>query len=439
MLLNLQTELDTSIRSRIPLDRVAVIILGGGKGTRLEPLTLTRCKPAISFGGRYTLIDVPISHSLTSGLSKIFVIGQYLAYSLQKHLFQTYLYHGVSQDQIQFLVPEERAGEKVWFNGTADAVRKNLPYFDQVSADYFLILSGDQLYNINFQHMINFALDTDADMVVASQPVNKKDATRMGLLKTQHGGSKIIDFHEKPKEDVILDSFDTDPETLHAMGYDGNNGRSYLGSMGIYLFKRQAMFDLLKEDTREDFGMHLITTQMKKGKTHAYLYDGYWEDIGTIDSYFRANLALTRPDPNGLNLYDEGSQIITKRYSLPGMQITGGDIKEALICEGSIIEAKEVRHSVIGVRSLIGRNTTVRDSIIIGNDAYEINGKRPGIGTDCHLERAILDENVTLGNGVTLVNQKGHENFTSPDGKVVVKDGIMIIPRGTVIPDNYVF
>lgn len=430
----------------VPLDRVAVIILGGGEGKRLEPLTKARCKPAISFGGRYSLIDIPISHSLTSGLSKIFVIGQYLAYTLQKHLFQTYLYHGISQDQIQLLVPEERGGQKIWYKGTADAVRQNLDYFSEISADYFLILSGDQLYNINFQKMINFGIEVNAGMLIATQPVNKKDATRMGLLKIEHGGSKIVDFIEKPNEEEVLRQYYTDTYTLHGLGFDGDNGRNYLGSMGIYFFKRQVLFDLLREDPREDFGKHLIQSRLKKRDVHAFLYDGYWEDIGTIESYYNANLALTRESKGGLQCYDEGSRIITKRYNLPGVQLSECKIKDALICEGSIVRGAEISHSVLGIRSMIGQGTVIRDSILMGNEYYKrpplLTGEpahMPGIGKNCHIERAIIDENVIIGDNVTLVNQKGHENYDSPDGLIVVRDGIIVIPRGTNIPDNYVF
>nr|NGX53671.1 Glucose-1-phosphate adenylyltransferase [Chlamydiota bacterium] len=277
MLVNFDTSGDPNSKNQpdlVPLDRVAVIILGGGEGKRLSPITKTRCKPVVSFGGRYSLIDVPVSHSLTTGLQKIFVIGQYLAYTLQKHLFQTYLHHGILQNQIQLLVPEERNGQKIWYRGTADAVRQNLDYFSEVAADYFLILSGDQLYNINFREMINFGVENDAGMVIAAQPVKTKDASRMGILKVKPGDSQVLDFVEKPKEQAILDRFYTDDLTLHQMGASSSDGRPYLGSMGIYLFKRQTLFDLLLKDPREDFGKHLIRTQMEKKDVHAYLYDG---------------------------------------------------------------------------------------------------------------------------------------------------------------------
>nr|MCH9704107.1 NTP transferase domain-containing protein [Chlamydiota bacterium] len=221
----------------LSLDRVCVIVLAGGKGSRLEPLTQTRCKPAVSFGGRYSLIDVPISHSLSSGLTNIYVVGQYLSYSLANHLSRTYLNYGVQQRRIQLLTPEERAGEKIWYEGTADAVRQNLHYFSDIAADYFLILSGDQLYNIDFHEMIEFGLRTDASMVVATQPVAEKDAKRMGIMRLAHGSSQVIDFVEKPQEREVLQKYAADDFTLNRMGFDGDN-RNYLGSMGIYLMKR---------------------------------------------------------------------------------------------------------------------------------------------------------------------------------------------------------
>ncbi|MCH9608655.1 MAG: Glucose-1-phosphate adenylyltransferase [Chlamydiales bacterium] len=424
----------------VPLDRVAVIVLGGGEGKRLSPLTKTRCKPAISFGGRYSLIDVPISHSLSSGLSKIFVIGQYLSYTLQKHLFQTYLHYGMAQNQIQLLVPEEREGERIWYNGTADAVRKNLQYFSEVDADYFLILSGDQLYNINFQELIHFGIEKDASMLVASQLVKKKDAKRMGLMKVGKDGSQVVEFCEKPQDDALLEHFRTD---------QGEGEKAFLGSMGIYLFKRESLFNLLKEDSREDFGKHLIRTEMKKGSVHTYMYNGYWEDIGTIDSYYHANLALTHPckdSQTGLQCYDESSQLITRSYHLPGSQITSCHINKALICEGSTIEASEVTQSVIGVRSQIGQGCTIRDSILMGNEYYHRpsyqlgkEGKDPGIGENTLISKAIIDENVTIGKGVKLINQHGYEEFDALDGLVHVRDGIIIVPRGKHIPDHYIF
>jgi glucose-1-phosphate adenylyltransferase len=415
----------------------------------IESLTLSRCKPAISFGGRYSLIDIPISHSLTTGLSKIFVVGQYLAYTLQKHLFQAYLLHGIAQNHIQLLVPEEREGKKVWYNGTADAIRQNITYFSEVPADYFLVLSGDQLYNINFQKMINFGVEVDAGMLIAAQPVNKKEAMRMGVLKIEHGGHRIFDFYEKPQEEAVFERFYTDEFTLDRLGYEGSHNKPYPGSMGIYLFKRQVLFELLQRDSREDFGKHLIQTQMEQKNVHAFLYDGYWEDIGTIEAYYGANLALTRMEDSrktGLQCYDETELIMTKGYNLPGAKIGHCTLDHAILCEGSIVAADSITHSIVGVRSVIGEGTTIRDSIIMGNEFYErppmMPGEsplRPRIGKKCQIEKTIVDENVTIGDSVQLVNREGHVDLDTPDGLVVVRNGIIVIPRGTRIPDNYTF
>lgn len=435
---------NTKTNSGISLDRVAVIILGGGEGKRLAPLTNFRCKPAITFGGRYSLIDVPISHSISSGLNKIFIIGQYLAYSLQKHLFQTYLNYGSAQNQIQFLVPEERKGERIWYKGTADAVRKNLEYFSEVQADYFLILSGDQLYNINFQEMIRYGMELDASMLIAAQPVGEKDAKRMGVMKIQKGSSHVVEFCEKPQEQAILDHFKTDEKTLESLGSSLVDQRSILGSMGIYFFKKRALFDLLHEDSREDFGKHLIRTEMKRGNVHAFIYDGYWEDIGTIESYYQANLLLThqcKDNRKGLQCYNESNQLITKSYNLPGAQISKCKINEALICEGSVVESDEITQSVIGVRSILHQGSMIRNSILMGNSSYgSINEARLyGIGENTLISKAIIDENVTIGKGVRLVNQNDYIDFDSSDGIIHVREGITIVPRGTYIPDYYSF
>lgn len=447
-----QTSQESGLISRgvLPLDRVGVIVLAGGEGKRLEPLTHFRCKPAMPFGGRYALIDVPISHALSSGLRKIYVIGQYMASSLQRHLNQTYFSYGVAQMQIEMLVPEQRDGKQIWYQGTADAIRQNLHYFAELPVDYFLILSGDQLYNINFQSMIRFGLEMDAKMVIAAQPVAEKEASRMGVLKIEAGGTKLVDFYEKPKDPNTLGAFHTSSASLYNLGFDGSGGKSYLGSMGIYFFRRQALFDLLLQDGRDDFGKHLILTQMNKGDTHVYLYDGYWEDIGTIESYYNANLALARATSDRKSsflLYNEHQPIYTKFSALPSAKVSGTNIQQSLIADGSQVNAKDVINSIVGIRSVIKERTSLRDCILIGNEAYEFmeldsQKKRfPGIGEGCVISRTIIDENVSIGNNVRLENLKRHIHYDSPSGtpQLFVRDGIIIVPRGAHIPDNFVF
>lgn len=396
------------------LKQVAVVILGGGEGKRLFPLTIDRCKPAVSFGGRYSLIDIPISHAIASGLDRIYVIGQHLAFSLKAHLLEAY--DRDFKGRIHFLTPQENQV----YEGTADAIRKNLRVFKELDVEYFLVLSGDQLYNIDFQKMLEFAIESDASMVIAAQKVEEAEARRMGLLRLE--GTCLVDFVEKPKEQKVLDAF--------ALA-----SKSYLGSMGIYIFKKQALVQLLEEDKRADFGMHLITTEMKKKCVHAYCYQGYWEDVGTILSYYTANLALTQDNLRaGLDCYDQSKQIVTKNYHLPGAKVHHCLTHSSLLCEGTIIEADEVHNSIIGVRLIVGAGSYIEDSILMGNSYYG-----PKIGTDVKICNSIIDHDVHIGNHVRLINQRGYQNYDHPDHLLFVRDGIMIVPNHITLPNNFIF
>lgn len=418
-------------------DDVAVIILCGGEGKRLSPLTKSRCKPAVSFGGRYKLVDVPISHALTSGLSEIFIIGQYLAKSLKQHVLKTYS-NRFTNSALHFLVPEKEDGRTVWYKGTADAIRQNLKKFRESKAKYFLILSGDQLYNINFSDMIFYAKQRKTSLVIAAQPVSEKDASRMGVLRINSETHLILDFYEKPQTQVILDKFKV---------YDSIE-KPFLGSMGIYLFCREVLFDLLLEDPREDFGQHLIQTQIKKNNVSSYLYDGYWADIGTIDSYYKANLELTKKPfskSSGLSCHKNINIIFNKHHHLPGAIISNSVLNQSLLCEGVVVDSCKINRSIVGVRTVVNKNSVIHDSIILGNDYYDyelVNSKSPyhlGIGSNCIINKTIVDENVRIGSGVRLVNKKKLQHFDSPDGLFFIRDGIIIIPKGTTIPNNYRF
>ena len=422
---------------------IASIILAGGKGTRLFPLTLKHSKPAVSYGGRYRLIDIPISNSLNSNIRQIFVIGQYLTSELQHHLSQTYQFDHFFPGSLDLLTPEELpTGEKLWFNGTADAIRKNADKIFKAPMDYFLILSGDQLYNINFYKMLSFAIEKDADLTIASTPVNSFDATRMGLLKTDKK-SYVTDFHEKPKETSILDKFKVPPDFLQKCSMQPcktlHGETTHLGSMGIYIFKRQALESILKEKGN-DFGKELIPTQLKTGKTAAFIYDGYWEDIGTIASYYNSTMALNSAPSSGLKTYDEENPIYTRTNHLPGTKINNTNLSKSIICEGGLIQAKEIKNCVIGLRSNIKKGTVIHDSILIGNDFYA----RPKhqnlpdnfeIGENCLIKKAIIDEHVQIGNNVKLINKENLQNY---DGKnIYIRDGIIIVPAGSIISDNF--
>jgi len=408
-------------------ERVASVVLAGGQGTRLFPLTQCRCKPAVAFGGRYRLIDIPLSNSLNSKIPYIFVVSQYFASHLNQHLAETY--HGdlFKPSLIKTLCPEETPQRKVWFEGTADAVRQNLSHLLETPADYFLILSGDQLYNMDYAEILRFAMDTHADVVISAIPVKEAEAKRMGLLKTS-SSLEVTEFIEKPQDAEVLRRFLL-PDATH-----------YLGSMGIYVFKRSALISLLKEKG-EDFGRHLLPAQVRLGKTYAFVFNGYWEDIGTIASYYEANLALTMHQ-NCLDIYNEKFPIYTHPAHLPSPMIKHTLVKNSLLSEGSIIEADEVSHCLLGLRSFIKKGTVIKDTVVVGNQtyiptAYQNLPKEFSIGEGCVIQKAIIDEHVFIGNRVQLTNQKNLQHMEGKNG-VFIRDGIIIVTTGTSLPDGFV-
>lgn len=431
---------DTGLHSS-EMRSVASIILGGGEGTRLHPLTLTRCKPAITFGGKYRLIDVPISNSIHSNCYKIFVLTQFLSSSLHHHIFQTYMQGGRTAGMIEVLTAEQKPTQKAWYQGTADAVRQNIDYLLESPVEYFLILSGDQLYNLNFQEMFTFAKETDADVIVASLPVNAQDATRLGILKVNENNF-ITDFYEKPEKKGILDKLRSPSQVIERAGVPSDSKRNYLGSMGIYLFKRKALADVLMQDPREDFGKHLIPTLVQQGRAAAYLYEGYWEDIGTIEAFYQANMALTDPKPK-FSFHNEARPVFTCRYDLPPAKFLDTQIKQTILCEGAIVDADEISHSILGPRSVVHKGAIIRDSFLMGNDYYaspfmdhQSLPPEPHIGENCILIRTIVDKNVTIGKGVQLINK---QKLTHYDGDhVFIRDGIIIVSRGASIPDGFI-
>lgn len=417
---------------RNPSIQVATIILAGGQGTRLHPLTIHHSKPAVAYGGRYRLIDIPISNSLNSDFREIFVIAQYLSTELQNHIKQTYHFNKAHPGNILVLTPQENEN----FRGTADAVRKNLPEILKSAADYFLILSGDQLYNINFQQMVSFTQEKGADLSLASIPVFQKDATRMGLLKIDEN-YLVEDFVEKPKDLDTIRRFILDEAFFKTSHMAPPKETAFLGSMGIYVFKREALIRFLQEDQRDDFGYHLITTAVKAKKTFAFVYHGYWEDIGTVASYYEANLMMTQSDLMGLNTYDESNPIYTRPTFLPGPKIESTKIIQSIICEGSIIEAEEISHSIIGLRSRIRKGTVIRDTVMMGNHIHSDLHKTShyGIGENCLIEKAIIDEHVRIGDRVKLTNSKKIEHY---DGEgIFIRDGIIIVTAGTSLPNDF--
>ncbi len=422
------------------MSRVACIILAGGRGTRLFPLTSTRCKPAVGFGGRHRLIDIPISNSLNSNISNIFIISQYFSSGLNQYIEKTYPLDHFRKSTLKMLSPEQRFDQAIWYEGTADAVRKNLDHLVKIPTDYFLILSGDQIYNMELDDMVNFAEERDADLTIATLTVPRSEASRLGVLNIDEIG-RIIDFHEKPEDTEILKQLELSDAFINAQNIQAVTPPYFLASMGIYVFKKKALIELLSEDPREDFGKHLIPSQLKRGRANAFLYQGYWKDIGTISSFYQANIALTKPFSHnlGLDFYNKTLPIYTQRSDLPGAHLSKTKISQSIICDGSIIKAKEILGSVVGTRSVIGPGTVIHDSILLGNEAYKRTRSDHQyllqVGENCTIKKAIIDENVTIGNHVTLTNKKGLRQYDG-DG-VFIRDELIVVASNTTIPDRF--
>ena len=411
--------------------QAASIILAGGQGTRLFPLTQARCKPDVSFGGRYRLINIPISNSINSGIDKIFVISQFFSSQLNYHISQTFSLDTLMGRSIHFLHPEETSAGKLWYEGTADAIRKNVNLFENLPHEYLVILSGDQLYSMDLQAMLEFTIATDCELCIASLPVNEKDATRMGVLATDENKT-IVDFYEKPKEESILQRF-------AKVGSD--NKRSFLASMGIYIFKKKRLIELLKNHDGLDFGKDIIPHQLKTGKkSSSFIYKGYWEDIGTVESFYLANLALI----NGhlaLDLYDDKKPIFAQPNHFPSARINHGNVESSIICEGSIVEEATIKKSLIGPRVYIGKNCKIENSILMGNPISDQltcwSLKKFTVGENTHLKNVIVDEYAEIGENVILSNDKNIDHYDG-DG-IFIRDKIIVVASGKKIPDNYHF
>lgn len=410
----------------------ASIILAGGQGTRLFPLTQSRCKPDVSFAGRYRLVNVPISNSINSGIDQIFVISQFFSSQLNFHINQTFSFHPLFGKPIHFLHPEEKTSGKIWYEGTADAIRKNIDVFENLSVEYFIILSGDQLYSMDLQDMLKFTIDKGAEFCVATLGVNQKDATRMGVMQIDTENT-VIDFYEKPKTSEILEKFKL-KNSLSA-------NKDFLASMGIYIFKKSRLINLLKNHNGLDFGKDIIPHQIQSGeKSVAYVYDGYWEDIGTVESFYLANLALTKGCLS-LDLYNDLSPIFAQPNNFPSARFEKTNVEKSIICEGSIVEASHIHNCMIGPRIRIGKDCLVEDTVMLGNPlsdnltAWPLKMKT--IGDNCKIKGAILDEYVQIGSGVELINHKNLERYDG-DG-IFIRDKIIIIASEKKLPDGYIF
>ncbi|MEL1252386.1 glucose-1-phosphate adenylyltransferase [Flavobacterium sp. DGU38] len=416
---------------------VVAIILGGGQGSRLYPLTETRSKPAVPIGGKYRLVDIPISNCINSDIFKIFVLTQFNSASLNAHIKNTFNFSIFSQSFVDILAAEQTPDNPTWFQGTADAVRQCMSHFLKHDFEYALILSGDQLYQMDFNEMLEAHIAADAAISIATLPVNAKDAPEFGILKTNRE-SFIEAFIEKPHASLLPEWESEVSEQMQ------EKGKKYLASMGIYIFNRQLLEDLMADPETKDFGKEIIPQAVGKHKILSYQYEGYWTDIGNIDSFFEANIGLTADIPE-FNLFDDENKIFTRPRLLPPSKFRNSNINQSLISEGCIINANEIKNSVIGIRSRIGDGTVIQHSYVMGNDFYQdldemnrdtINNKiHIGIGDNCYIKNALIDKNVRIGNNVHINGGKHLENFTNE--LYSIKDGIVVVKKGVVLPDNF--
>ncbi|WP_296682338.1 glucose-1-phosphate adenylyltransferase [Flavobacterium sp.] len=417
---------------------VIAIILGGGQGSRLYPLTETRSKPAVPIGGKYRLVDIPISNCLNSDIYRMFVLTQFNSASLNAHIKNTYNFSVFSHSFVDILAAEQTPDNPTWFQGTSDAVRQCMPHFLNHDFDYALILSGDQLYQMDFNEMIEAHIAAQADISIATLPVNAKDAPEFGILKT-NSESCIEAFIEKPAAE-LLPQWESDvSDEMKAQG------KHYLASMGIYIFNRKLLVELMKNPDTKDFGKEIIPQAVGHQKILSYQYEGYWTDIGNIDSFFEANIGLTDDIPQ-FNLFDNENKIYTRPRLLPPSKFQKTLIEKSLISEGCILNAKEIKKSVIGIRSRIGVDTVIQNSYVMGNDYYQSledmnediynNKLLVGIGERCFINNALVDKNVRIGNDVHINGGKHLENCSNE--LYAVKDGIVVIKKGAIIPNNFV-
>jgi glucose-1-phosphate adenylyltransferase len=428
-----------AIRTITHSKEILSVILGGGAGSRLYPLTASRSKPAVPIAGKYRLVDIPISNCLNNGIGRMFVLTQFNSASLNRHIKNTYHFSAFSKAFVDILAAEQTPDNPTWYQGTADAVRQGLRHIEPFESDYVLILSGDQLYQMDFAEMLDNHKNLGADISVATIPVNERDAPEFGILKSNDG--LITSFIEKPKKDVLPEWESETGELMKA------GKRNYLASMGIYIFNRKLLFDLLQNEFKDatDFGKEIIPQTINKYKVASYQYDGYWTDIGNIFSFFEANLDLTKDLPL-FNLFDNDRIIYTRSRMLPPAKISGTTLEKTLVAEGSIIHASRIESSVIGIRSRIGHGSTVVSSYMMGNDSYETleeitemnktNIPMMGIGSRCYIKNTIIDKNCRIGDDVRINGGPHIEN--TDHALYTVKDGIVVLKKGCIIPNGFV-
>ncbi len=418
---------------------IICVILGGGQGTRLFPLTELRSKPAVPLAGNYRLIDVPISNCLNSGINRIYLLTQFNSVSLHRHVRQTYAFDRFGGGFVEILAAQQTTDGGRWYQGTADAVRQQLRYLQQPGIDYVLILSGDQLYRMDFRDMLNTHINAGADATIAALPVTDKDASSFGIMRFDDAG-RVHGFLEKPQTVADMDMMRTAPEWIDSKGIE-SKGRSLVASMGIYLFKRDTLVELLDGSPYKDFGKEVFPMSIRARKVHIHLFDGYWEDIGTIRAFFDANLALASANPP-FELTNEANPLFTRARSLPPTRLGDVTVRSSIITDGCKIgDGSVLDNCVVGVRSRIGSNVTVRNAILMGADNFDReqgDATRPalGIGDGSVIENAIVDKNCRIGRNVRIVPRPGMEPNCDING-VYVRDGIIVVPKESVLPDGW--
>jgi glucose-1-phosphate adenylyltransferase len=420
------------------------LILGGGRGTRLYPLTKFRSKPAVPVAGKYRLIDIPISNCLNSGLNRVYVLTQFLSTSLHRHITHTYKFDHFGQGFVEILAAQQTLERADWYQGTADAVRQNLRYLQERSIQYVLILSGDQLYRMDFRQMFQMHSESRADITIATLPVARESVAGFGIMRLDDTG-RVIEFVEKPKQAEVIDHFRIDPQWISSRGLI-SRGREHLANMGIYLFNRDVLVDLLANHTHTDFGKEIFPASIQSHHVQAYLFDGYWEDIGTIRSFWKSNLDLAAEQPP-FELDTQDALIFSRPRFLPPSRLLGVSVERSLVADGcTIAPGSRVENSVIGLRCRIGSGVTIRNSILMGADFYESaadlaeNARlgRPavGIGAESVIERAIIDKNCRIGRGVQVMNPDGLLSSAEVDG-VMICDGIVAVEKEAVLQDGW--
>ena len=429
-------------RQSLATGNVLCVIMGGGEGKRLFPLTKDRAKPAVPLAGKYRLVDIPISNCINSGFRRVYILTQFNSASLHSHISRTYKFDQFTTGFVEILAAQQTPTNTSWYEGTADAVRKNLIHFLSHDFDYLVILSGDQLYRMDFRPLIAQHKETEADITVATIPVNRAAAQSLGILQIA-GDLRITRFVEKPKDAAVLDSLKLTPE-MQAQLEIKDGGELFLASMGIYVFNRKLICELL-DNSLSDFGKHIIPQSIPARRVFSYVFQGYWEDVGTIRSFFEANLDLVTELPR-FNFFDMNAPVFSRPRFLPGSKINSAQIDHAVISDGCIINHARITHTIVGLRTFVETGTELNRVVILGSDFYESKesverhereGKpRMGIGAQCKIENAIIDKNARIGNNVTI----------SPAGKpehvdhelYFIRDGIVIIPKGAIIPHGTV-